>query len=41
MSDRGRSVLEGIISQVEDIATVESTPKFEGRTMMIILVPKA
>lgn len=41
MSDRGRSVLESIITEVEDVAVVESTPKFEGRTMMMILVPKA
>ncbi|MCW7755172.1 translation initiation factor IF-3 [Desulfobotulus sp. H1] len=40
MSDRGRSVLESIIAEVEDVAVVESTPKFEGRTMMMILVPK-
>ncbi|WP_144686399.1 translation initiation factor IF-3 [Desulfobotulus alkaliphilus] len=40
MSDRGRSVLESIIADVEDVAVVESTPKFEGRTMMMILVPK-
>ena len=40
MSQRGRDVLENIEKMVEDVAVCESRPKFEGRTMMMILAPK-
>lgn len=40
MSDRGRAVLDTVAAQVEDVALVESMPKFEGRTMMMVLAPK-
>lgn len=41
MSSRGRDVLQNVAEQVADIAVVESMPKFEGRTMMMILAPKS
>ncbi len=33
-------ILAKIAAEVEDIATVEQTPKFEGRTMVMVLSPK-
>jgi translation initiation factor IF-3 len=40
LSNRGRELLEQIATEVEDIAAVEQYPKFEGRTMMMVLTPK-
>ncbi len=40
LSDRGRELLQRIASEFEDIAVVEQYPKFEGRTMMMVLSPK-
>jgi translation initiation factor IF-3 len=40
LSDRGRDLLQRIAAEFEDIAVVEQYPKFEGRTMMMVLSPK-
>lgn len=40
LSNRGRELLEQIANEVEDLAAVEQYPKFEGRTMMMVLAPK-
>jgi translation initiation factor IF-3 len=40
LSDLGRNLLEKIAKETDDIAVVEQYPKFEGRTMMMILSPK-
>jgi translation initiation factor IF-3 len=32
--------LRNIVAETEDVATVEQPPKFEGRTMVMILAPK-
>ena len=40
LSDLGRELLKKISEEVADIATVEQYPKFEGRTMIMILAPK-
>lgn len=36
----GRDVLAHIVEEVRDIAVVEQHPKFEGRTMIMVLSPK-
>lgn len=40
LSQRGRDLLEQIAEETDDIAFVEQHPKFEGRSMMMILSPK-
>jgi translation initiation factor IF-3 len=40
LSNRGRELLQQIVERLEDVAIVEQTPKFEGRTMIMILSPK-
>lgn len=40
LSHLGREVLEKIAGQVSEIAVVEQYPKFEGRTMIMVLAPK-
>lgn len=40
LSQRGRDLLARIAEELEDIAVVEQYPKFEGRTMMMIIAPK-
>ncbi|NNK01897.1 MAG: translation initiation factor IF-3 [Desulfatitalea sp.] len=40
LSGRGRELLEHIAIALEDIAVVEQLPKFEGRTMIMVLSPK-
>jgi translation initiation factor IF-3 len=40
LSDKGRALLEQIATEVAQTATVEQYPKFEGRTMIMILAPK-
>ncbi len=36
----GRKMLEGVFSQVEDIAKLDITPRLEGRNMAMLLTPK-
>jgi translation initiation factor IF-3 len=40
LTQQGRAILERIIADTEDVAVVEQFPKFEGRTMVMILAPK-
>jgi translation initiation factor IF-3 len=40
LADRGRELLTLIATEVEGLASVEQEPKFEGRTIMMILAPK-
>jgi translation initiation factor IF-3 len=40
-SEIGQQVLERVAAQCEDIAAVERKPKIEGRSMIMILTPKA
>jgi translation initiation factor IF-3 len=40
LSELGRSVLQKIIDETEEIAIVEQDPKFEGRILVMVLAPK-
>lgn len=40
LSALGRELLARVAEETADVATVEQMPKFEGRTMFIILAPK-
>ncbi len=40
LSDMGRELLKQMATELEDVAVVEQYPKFEGRTMMMVLSPK-
>lgn len=40
LSDRGRELLGQVAETVSDISTVEQFPKFEGRSMIMVLAPK-
>ncbi len=40
LSEQGREMLDTIARETEEIATVEQEPRFEGRTMVMILAPK-
>ncbi len=40
LSSLGREQLARIAEETEDVAVVEQRPKFEGRTMIMILAPK-
>lgn len=40
LSELGKDLLKKIAGEIDDIAVVEQYPKFEGRTMMMILSPK-
>jgi translation initiation factor IF-3 len=40
LSDKGREVLQRIAEETEEIAQVEQMPKFEGRTLVMILSPR-
>ena len=40
LSQRGMDLLERIVQETEEIASVEQAPKFEGRTMVMVLSPK-
>ena len=40
LSDLGRDLLNKVAEETDEIAVVEQYPKFEGRTMMMILSPK-
>jgi translation initiation factor IF-3 len=41
LSGMGREVLDNVRQQTEDISTVEFAPKFEGRSLFMILAPKS
>jgi translation initiation factor IF-3 len=40
LSQLGRELLERVIKETEEISSVEQPPKFEGRTMIMVLSPK-
>lgn len=40
LSSLGRELLKRIAEETEDVAAVEQMPKFEGRSMFIVLAPK-
>lgn len=40
LSQLGREVLDKIVKETEEITSVEQPPKFEGRTMVMVLAPK-
>jgi translation initiation factor IF-3 len=40
LSQFGMDLLEKIIKETEEIASVEQSPKFDGRTLIMILAPK-
>jgi len=40
LSQLGREVLKKVVDATEDIVVVEQYPKFEGRTMVMLLAPK-
>ncbi len=39
-TDRGRKILERLVQDTQDIASVEQQPRLEGRNMTLVLVPK-
>ncbi len=40
LSQLGRDLLERVVQETEEISSVEQQPKFEGRTMIMVLSPK-
>ena len=40
LSKLGMQLLEKIVEETEEIAAVEQSPKFEGRTLVMLLAPK-
>ncbi len=40
LSQLGRNLLERVVQETEEISSVEQLPKFEGRTMIMVLSPK-
>ena len=40
LAQQGRGLLEKIVQETEEIASVEQHPKLEGRTMVMVLAPK-
>ena len=40
LSELGRTVLQKIVDETEEIAIVEQEPKFEGRILVMVLAPK-
>jgi translation initiation factor IF-3 len=40
LADLGRELLTRIIEETNETATVEQSPKFEGRTLVMVLAPK-
>jgi translation initiation factor IF-3 len=40
LSQLGMGLLEQIVKETEEIAVVEQSPKFEGRTLVMLLAPK-
>ncbi|UCD31202.1 MAG: translation initiation factor IF-3 C-terminal domain-containing protein, partial [Desulfobacterales bacterium] len=40
LSQLGRDLLAKVVKETEEIAAVEQAPKFDGRTMIMVLAPK-
>lgn len=40
LSAKGMALLEAISKEIEDISVVEHAPKFEGRSLFMVLAPK-
>jgi translation initiation factor IF-3 len=40
LADQGRELLDSIVEQTKEKAVIEQEPKFEGRTMIMVLSPK-
>lgn len=40
LSELGKALLTRIVDETEEIALVEQSPKFEGRTLVMVLAPK-
>jgi translation initiation factor IF-3 len=40
LSELGKAVLQKVIEETEEVAMVEQEPKFEGRTLVMVLTPK-
>lgn len=40
LANKGRDLLQLVVERLEDVAVVEQPPKFEGRTMVMVLSPK-
>ncbi len=40
LADRGKELLEFIVEETAELSALEQTPKFEGRTMTMVLTPK-
>ena len=40
LSKLGKELLERVVQETEEIAAVEQPPKFDGRTMIMVLSPK-
>jgi translation initiation factor IF-3 len=40
LTQLGRQLLEKIVQETEEVALLEQPPKFEGRTMVMVLAPK-
>ena len=40
LSHMGMELLQKIAAEVQDIAVVEQTPKFDNRTLFLVLAPK-
>ena len=40
LSEKGKELLNNLILELEDVATIYQEPKFEGRTINAILAPK-
>jgi translation initiation factor IF-3 len=40
LSQLGKDLLEKVVKETEEIAAVEQPPRFDGRTMVMVLSPK-
>jgi translation initiation factor IF-3 len=40
LSELGRAVLDRIVAETQEVATLEQEPKFEGRILVMVLAPK-
>jgi translation initiation factor IF-3 len=40
LANLGKDLLEVIVNETEDLAVIEQNPKFEGRTMVMVLAPR-
>lgn len=40
LTDRGKELLMQVVEKTADISILEMSPKFEGRTMIMVLAPK-